>query len=231
MPALKQPRAPRRPEPVTKPIEENPAPLALPKPEDPSTSAHADPARADPARVESAATAGGSAEPTEQNLLDALLSPEASLDALARRHTLTLRGLIAWAEQRDIVRLRHAMRRLADDRADLIASRARVIAAHRLADLASDDHEAHKETSRKACVDLLRFRCAAPEAPPREDLASPDAADPDAAPQDLASERAFLDALEREARAAADLRPAAPIATPVQSPALDPDRATSEPAD
>ncbi|MFM9959191.1 MAG: hypothetical protein ACKVZJ_14095 [Phycisphaerales bacterium] len=251
MPAAKQARPPRQA--VTTPAPESPTRLSLasaatdassdasaaPAPPTPEPSAaNATPISPDPAVAAPVDPAAQPAvklpvAPTEQNLLEALLGTEASLDTLARNHTLTLRDLIAWAEQRDIVRLRHAMRKLSDDRADLIASKARVEAAHKLNKLANADgaDAASKETSRKACVDLLRFRCSAPAeiidagTDPSADRDAPASAEADA---ERAAEAAFLAALEREARAAAE---ALTRADPNVSTNITPDASTSATTD
>jgi hypothetical protein len=97
-------------------------------------------------------------EPTELNLIASLFSDTLALEDLARAHGLSLRALIAWAERRDITCLRRSMRELADDRADLIVSRARTAAAHKLKSFV--ERKETDETTRKACVDLLRLRSA-----------------------------------------------------------------------
>jgi hypothetical protein len=99
-----------------------------------------------------------SPEPTELNLIASLFSDTLALEDLARAHGLSLRALIAWAERRDIASLRRSMRELADDRADLIVSRARTAAAHKLKSFVESAKA--DETTRKACVDLLRLRSA-----------------------------------------------------------------------
>lgn len=93
---------------------------------------------------------------TESALVGALHSDTLGLDELAERHALTLRQLTDLAQRPDAADLLSRTRRLADERADLIISRARTGAAHRLLGLAHDDD--NKETARKACVDLLRMR-------------------------------------------------------------------------
>lgn len=88
--------------------------------------------------------------------LSALLSGAPDLDAVAAALGLTLDALLAWASAPDSGAMLRAVRRLSDDRAELIASKARSGAAHRLLELAL--HAASEEVARKACVDLLRFR-------------------------------------------------------------------------
>ncbi len=101
-------------------------------------------------------TRAGEPLETESALVSALHSDTLGLDELAERHALTLRQLTDLAQRPDAADLLTRTRRLADERADLIISRARTGAAHRLLGLAHDDD--NKETARKACVDLLRMR-------------------------------------------------------------------------
>lgn len=127
-------------------------------------------------------------EPTEHNLVCALFSETVALESLAKEQGLTLRALLAWAERRDVADLRRSMRELADDRADLIVSRARTAAAHRLEHLTSQAKS--EETARKACVDLLRLR---PAASP---VSTPDPAD-DPAPEDETDAEDIIAGLDR----------------------------------
>lgn len=147
------------------------------------------------------------ADASELSLIGGLFSQTSALEDLARTHGLTLRDLLAWAERPDVLALRRSMREVADDRADLIVSRARTLAAHRLTALASG--AANDETARKACVDLLRLRApsgaALPEAPTM----------PDADPHDSASDTSDDDLLSGlEALARATHAPRQPKAAP-----------------
>ncbi len=117
------------------------------------------------------------ADPSESELIASLFSECDALDDLARAHGLSLRALIDWAERRDVLALRRSMRELADDRADLIVSRARTLAAHRLRTLVNSSSS--EETSRKACIDLLRIRRSSAAAEPSAPTVEADPSDAD----------------------------------------------------
>lgn len=113
-----------------------------------------------------------------------LIVGEAELAAVSERHYPfngkkdpcgPLRRLAAWYEQategaedgRSGALLLAALRRLAEDRADVIVAQARARAARRMIELACD--EENIESARKACFDLLKLagtnRAAGPNVP------------------------------------------------------------------
>ncbi len=73
---------------------------------------------------------------------------------LAEESGLTLTELARWAAQPKHARVLESLARLADIRAQMLVSEYRATAAIRLIEIATDSEGG--ETSRKACVDLLR---------------------------------------------------------------------------
>lgn len=74
---------------------------------------------------------------------------------IAQRHGITLAQLTSWASRQTTAKQLGQVRRLADERAALVVSSARVAAAHALRGLALDAE--HPETARRACIDLLKL--------------------------------------------------------------------------
>lgn len=93
---------------------------------------------------------------TDADILRELFSNSLELEPLAHCLGIGVRDLANWADRPDTAALLTGVRRLSDERAELIVSRARTGAAHRLLELAQADD--NPETARKACVDLLRLR-------------------------------------------------------------------------
>jgi hypothetical protein len=87
-------------------------------------------------------------------MLEDLLSRTLDLAPIAARHDLDVESLGSWAARPEIAAALERVRRLADQRADLIVSRARTGAAHALLSLATTGEG---ETARRACVDLLKL--------------------------------------------------------------------------
>ena len=88
------------------------------------------------------------------------VEPDGDRDAIAARMNLSIEVFAQWAARSDIAALLLQLRRLTDQRAELIVSRARIAAAQALLRIAITPDG--KETARKACVDLLNMRAEAP---------------------------------------------------------------------
>ncbi len=114
---------------------------------------------------------------------------------IAQRHGMSLAQLIRWASTPTTAQQLARVRRLADERAALAVSSARVAAAHALRELALDTE--HPETARRACVDLLKLdtRPVDHEAPASE-------APPDISAESRDAIRALLEHLESHADSA-----------------------------
>lgn len=93
-------------------------------------------------------------------VMEDLLSGEADIAAVSRKHFSDKSGsplqkLATWYEGKGASGLMIVLRRLLEDRADLMTAHARAMAARRMFLIARDEKEA--EVARKACVDLLKL--------------------------------------------------------------------------
>lgn len=95
-----------------------------------------------------------SAAALNRELLEHLVKAKHAPAQLAEKLDLTLSDLAKWASQPKHMFDLENLARLADVRAQMLVSEYRASAAIRLIDIATDSEGG--ETSRKACVDLLR---------------------------------------------------------------------------
>lgn len=95
-----------------------------------------------------------SATALSEQLLEQLVQGKLSPAQLAEQLDLSLTDLAKWASQPKHSRVLESLARLADVRAQMLVSEYRASAAIRLIEIATDSEGG--ETSRKACVDLLR---------------------------------------------------------------------------
>lgn len=137
--------------------------------------------------------ARGDAPPIDA-LLDDLAGAEHDILSLARRHGLSLDGLVDWAFQPNTRRIVAGLCVLADAQTQLLLSRYRLLAATRLISQATADSDTlAPEQIRKACVDLLKTELSR------------------AAGLDQADDISEQNELEALARAMSDPSPATPL--------------------
>jgi hypothetical protein len=119
-------------------------------------------------------------------LIRDLIHADFDLTALRSKYNLTPDSLSNWARDEGNQRCLTGLCVLADIQTQLLLSRYRLIAAGRLIDMATqppDDSKAGLDTSRRACVDLLKlelpradidvsFKASAIDAQPDDGLAS-----------------------------------------------------------
>lgn len=99
---------------------------------------------------------GVSARDELHELVSALTGEEDGVEEVAARMGVTLGALVARLESAEVMSMLSGVCRAGHERAELVISRARAAAARRLLELARDG--SNPETSRKACVDLLKHR-------------------------------------------------------------------------
>ncbi len=125
---------------------------------------------------------------TEQ-LIEQMLKGERAPAEIATEVGISLAELSDWARDDTNARTLEGLARLADLRAQMLLSEYRAAAAVRLIEIATDKEQV--ESSRKACVDLLRADLGVFKP---SDIANRDT------PPPAPDERAILDALERLGR-------------------------------
>lgn len=126
-------------------------------------------------------------------IIDELARGDHSPAQIAQRHGMTLDQLTRWAARPTTARRLANVRRLADERAALAVSAARVAAAHALRELALSAE--NPETARRACVDLLKLDTN----PTSAHENNPPETSPDIAAESRDAIRALLEHLEARA--------------------------------
>ncbi|MBL8746486.1 MAG: hypothetical protein JNK58_09045 [Phycisphaerae bacterium] len=106
-------------------------------------------------------------------IVEDLLGGEADLAALSRRHFsgrggAPLEKLAKWYKGKGASALMAGLRRLLEDRADLLTAQARAMAARRMFLMARDDGSKTPDVVRRACIDLLKLGGASRQAGLRE---------------------------------------------------------------
>ena len=115
----------------------------------------------------------------DQELTADVLKGELDLQALAKKHAMSLRELATWVMSDDVFRSLTALCVLADFQTQFILSQHRVTAAAALIHMASGDGT-DVDLQRKACVDVLRVNMPRVDPP----VAASDGAPPQAMPVD-----------------------------------------------